>query len=196
MKKRSLKAPFVVTFASSAAVLAGPGCSSEFTSNPPPTTGICPDTPPNSGEACSSPGLSCSYDPCVSPSFTCSSNGAWEADYVVSCNPPPVLECPQTIPMHGEASCFGEGTCDYTDECGLPITASCPGGTWEVMSQGTCNPPAPCDLFGTADKGRPRRERRRARGVASPRASRISIRRDHAPSYALADPARRVAGPH
>lgn len=150
-KKRSLKASFVVTFTGSAAVLAAPGCYADVTSNPPPVVDTCPNVAPNSGDACASPGLSCPYDPCESPSFTCSSEGAWEADYVVSCNPPPVLQCPEAIPTHGDASCFGEGTCSYTDECALPVTATCPGGTWEVVYQGTCNPPAPCDLFGTAE---------------------------------------------
>lgn len=153
-KKRPLKASFVVTFAgSTAAVLAAPGCFSTTTTNPPYISdGTCPESIPLSGDPCASPGLSCSYsDPCESP-MTCNSAGVWEADYVVSCNPPPVLECPATIPIHGEASCFGEGTCNYTDECGLPVTATCPGATWEVSFQGTCNPPAPCDLFGTTEE--------------------------------------------
>jgi hypothetical protein len=153
MKKRSLKASFVITFAGSAAALAAPACTSGYTTNPPEVS--CPDVTPYSGAPCSDPGLACaSADPCGSEvMYTCSADGVWIADYTVSCNPPPVLVCPATIPIHGDPTCFGDGTCNYTDECGLAVTASCLGGAWEVASQGACNPPPPpCDIYGTADE--------------------------------------------
>jgi hypothetical protein len=154
MKKRSLKASFVITFAGSAAALAAPACSSGYTGNPPAPEVTCLDVAPNSGAPCSDPGLACvSADPCGSEvTYTCSADGVWTADYTVSCNPPPVLVCPDTIPMHGDPTCFGEGTCNYTDECGLAVTASCSAGAWEVNTQGICTPPPPCDSFGTADQ--------------------------------------------
>jgi hypothetical protein len=152
MKKRSLKASFVITFAGSAAALAAPACSSDYSSNPPEVS--CPEVEPHSGAPCSDPGFACaSTDPCGSEvTFTCSADGVWTADYTVSCNPPPPLECPPTKPINGDPSCFGEGTCHYT-ECGLPFTATCSAGVWEVYGQddGLCNPPAPCDFYGTAE---------------------------------------------
>lgn len=151
MKKKSLKASFVVTFAGSAAVLAAPGCFSDVTQNPPGVP-ACPEAAPISGDACGYPGLTCPYEECGSPEMKCSNEGVWTVEYTVSCNPPPVLSCPDTLPTHGDPTCFGEGTCEYTDECGGAVTASCPAGAWEVVYQGTCNPPAPCDLFGTAEE--------------------------------------------
>src|SRR5688500_3104646 len=100
MKKRSLKASFVVTFAGSAAALAAPCCfSSVSTNSTNPQEITCPDVAPNSGEACTTPGLACSYsDLCGGPEVKCSDDGVWSVEYTVSCNPPEVLVCPATIP--------------------------------------------------------------------------------------------------
>jgi hypothetical protein len=61
----------------------------------------------------------------------------------ISNPPPPDDPCPPTMPASG-AVCSVSTTCDYgTDECGLPLTASCVGGTWQVSGPAICNPPPP-----------------------------------------------------
>jgi hypothetical protein len=153
MKKRSLKASFVITFAGSSAALVAPGCLSDVTSNPPGISSSCPEASPVHGDPCADSALVCSYsDGCGSFDMVCGDDGRWTTNYSVSCNPPPPLYCPDTIPMHGDPTCFGEGTCDYMDECGLPVTASCEGTAWNVVYQGTCNPPPACDLLGTPEE--------------------------------------------
>jgi hypothetical protein len=160
MKKRKpLKTSFVVTFSSTAAMLvAATGCdglvSLVSTSNPPGL--YCPTERPATGDACDSSQVpeECVYenqDECGnSITVTCESS-QWATDFGgSSCNPPPVLECTPETPAQGDP-CFGEGSCTYSDDCGSPITASCPMGTWDVQYEVICNPPAPCEAYDTKD---------------------------------------------
>lgn len=117
------------------------------TCNPPPVE--CPETAPKQGGACQPGYGSCTYvDECGQVYLTATCGGAgWEVEHGgVSCNPP-AIECPETVPSHG-ASCDGWGYCEYSDECGSPVTATCGDYTWEVKYEGTCNPPPPCEYLG------------------------------------------------
>ncbi|MBK8258322.1 MAG: hypothetical protein IPK82_37345 [Polyangiaceae bacterium] len=146
-KKKTLKASFVVTVAANAAAIAAIGCTSEVITNPPFVE--CPAGMPLEGDDCNPDVGSCSYsDECGNEMTATCDGGTWAITSASSCNPPPVLECPATIPVSGD-TCFGEGECQYTDECGLPVTATCPGSAWEVVYAGTCNPPPPCNAWTT-----------------------------------------------
>lgn len=64
---------------------------------------------------------------------------------VTTNNPPfPGESCPEAMPDAGE-SCFETGlSCEYPDFCGVPVSATCHDGAWQVDALvGTCNPPPP-----------------------------------------------------
>lgn len=64
---------------------------------------------------------------------------------------PPVVGCPGTEPVAGEACSSGAGSCEYPGPkaCGTltqyTTTAACVGGKWELKQSGfvSCNPPMP-----------------------------------------------------
>ncbi|MEZ4295636.1 MAG: hypothetical protein R3B70_11720 [Polyangiaceae bacterium] len=116
----------------------------EGTCNPPMVE--CPETLPANETACDGIGT-CEYiDDCGLSSTASCEGGQWAVTPAAPCNPP-ILECPDLVPATGEA-CVGIGTCEYSDECGLPITATCDGASWAVQYEGTCNPPPPCEFLG------------------------------------------------
>lgn len=146
-KRKAPRAPFIVTVA---AILL-PGCGPAVTSNPPFLD--CPDAPPAAGDACDA-GLTCSYLPCEEE-YVCNDSGQWES-VIVSCNPPPPAECPESIPLQND-NCPEEGmSCTYPDECGGELTATCAGfgdlPQWDVDIAPPCNPPAcPAELPNQGD---------------------------------------------
>jgi hypothetical protein len=71
----------------------------------------------------------------------CDSDGDCDDPY--TCNPP-IVECPAAVPTTGDGCDPEVGTCNYTDDCGSAIAASCDDGTWSVEIA-SCNPPPPGD---------------------------------------------------
>jgi len=56
---------------------------------------------------------------------------------------PPGIGCPGSLPAPGDA-CFEANICDFgVDDCGLPLSATCSNGTWQVSGPAVCNPPPP-----------------------------------------------------
>jgi hypothetical protein len=54
--------------------------------------------------------------------------------------------CPAAMPDSG-ADCPELGLqCEYQDDCGWPLSATCGDGGWDLELGGTCNPPPPCPL--------------------------------------------------
>ncbi len=60
-------------------------------------------------------------------------------------NPPEVGggTCPPSMPIAGDVCATGTN-CSYgMDACGIPLSASCPDGVWQVQGPVICNPPPP-----------------------------------------------------
>lgn len=147
--RKTLRSPFVVTFAAGAATLAA-GCGSTITppsadasvvsdrepepdvviTNPPPPPGVCPATPPTVGEPCRpllGPTGTCRYGlirMCGAypqyNEFACS-DGRW-ITAIATCNPPPPDAGPSPCPTDPPAAgayCTGSATCSY-DSCQNP----------------------------------------------------------------------------
>lgn len=117
--RRSLRASFVVTLASSA--LVGVGCGSTVVQVPTPQGDAGADVDVGTDAELPRPDLG---------------------------NPPPDLpdatpaSCPPTVPS-GACDPSLSRTCSYGDCLGRPTTeARCVGGMWEVVVS-TCNPPPP-----------------------------------------------------
>lgn len=142
--RRALKAAFVVT-----ASLGAGGCDWGGTTNPPPTNPPfidCPSSVPTEGAACEPPDDgSCTYpDDCNLEIIASCTEGSWEVEYSGTCNPPPPGECPEELPFELD-NCSEPMSCDYQDECGQDIQATCDGSEWSVSEpMESCNPPAPC----------------------------------------------------
>lgn len=122
----------------------------------------CPSTLPAEGSACT-PGVdpeTC-HDPSRTPPGCPSGIGVtmrcdpatqrWQ-QLPISCNPPPLAQCPPSAPTDGSPCPPGTYVspplrCEY-DRCGsyFATQASCDGPTaqWSVQ-RASCNPPAPVD---------------------------------------------------
>ena len=121
-----------------------------FSCNPPPPLS-CPEIMPAEGDGCFGEG-SCEYESGCGDVFvmSCPVDEFVFDSIPPPCNPPPLLECPETVPQAGGA-CFGEGSCEYTDECGQPIIVTCPEGVYDVKFNVSCNPPPPCGIWTDAE---------------------------------------------
>ncbi|MBL8739617.1 MAG: hypothetical protein JNK04_00940 [Myxococcales bacterium] len=144
--KKPLRAAFVVT----AALATGAGCGStvspcEVESCNPPIP-ECPVAMPSTGDSCDPELGTCGYvDDCGSDVTASCEDGEWVVD-IGSCNPPPPGDCPAQVPAAGDPCDPEVGSCQYADDCGQTITASCNGATWEVDPVSSCNPPPPCPI--------------------------------------------------
>jgi hypothetical protein len=129
----------------------GSWSTSQLTVNPPPPElQDCPEVEPQPGTACSGyvADLTCEFPFCygTAPTVRCSTDGAWEALSLPTCNPPPVVEpCPEVMPEAGADCSNEEQLCGYPG-CQGPesSTAVCRHNQWLVEYSGglACNPPA------------------------------------------------------
>jgi hypothetical protein len=119
--------------------------------NPPPPQGSCPESMPDSGAPCGSPGQSCAYqqsDACgntLSYEATCASGMTWDvvATSAAGCNPPPppVDSCPLAEPSVGEyCNVIDSKICEYPTACCFS-DFQCSNGAWQ-STPALCNPPA------------------------------------------------------
>lgn len=150
--RKTLRSPFVITLAASAAAVLDAGCGANVVSgNPPPnTTPACPTALPQNGVACDPSAVPDHCDYGVTPgcaglpqhtAFCDADTQAWRV-IPSSCNPPPVQTCPTEAPADG-TFCYSDIRCTYGDCFGRPTTeASCAGNRWSVTTS-TCNPPPP-----------------------------------------------------
>lgn len=151
-KRKTLRASFVVTLAGTASMaIAAPGCIYGGTTNPPPTS-YCPETTPSAGSSCDpdETGPECLYhnDQCGDVIASCI-DATWQVDYG-TCEVAWVV-CPDVAPIT-EGTCEGEGTCEYSDECGQTITATCLSVRWDTQYPAfSCNGPPPCQTKDTAE---------------------------------------------
>jgi hypothetical protein len=126
MKKKNLKASFVMTFAGTAATLAAPGCGTVVTNPPIP---FCPDTVPQTGQDCepdSAPVEGCTYqDECgLDIEASCLPDGSWEVLYAGTCNPPAACSA-----YSDPDSCATDPSCRWLapgcgDPAGIPALAA------------------------------------------------------------------------
>jgi len=114
------------------------------------TNAECPETSPQNGEACVSPGMSCGYGDCGGDPVeeAICEGGRWEVLFW-SCNPPP---CPEARPLVGD-SCEWAGQECFHDDCG--DWYRCVDGAWEVVGTLACNPPNPEPALFDEDAGVP-----------------------------------------
>jgi hypothetical protein len=127
--------------------------------------GACPSTftcvdgawragPPRPGSSCSVAGQTCDYasgSPCGGVTATCA-GGAWNVssgqDGGACCDGSSccaAITCPPSPPTAG-AACAAEPPCDPTIACQYPapcdatatLTATCPGGTWQLDAPTDC----------------------------------------------------------
>ncbi len=153
-KRKTLRASFVFSLAGTASLaMAAPGCFDGATTNPPPAPS-CPDDTPAPGTECEAEWVP---SECIYPSknecdgylsATCV-DAVWQIEYKGDCAPEPVV-CPEAAPITG-AVCEGVGTCEYSDDCGQAITATCQSVEWDTQYPPfSCNPPPPCQTYDTA----------------------------------------------
>jgi hypothetical protein len=122
--------------------IGGPGFGGS--SNPPmPIPAGCPLAPPANGFACSAP-QTCTYGGGVNGAngcplamtFATCTNNLWQVSAsMTSCNPPPLLQCPPTLPTPG-TSCFGLNSaglmCTYSGQLCGQEDAWCQDSVWHV----------------------------------------------------------------
>lgn len=141
--KKALSAPFLITFAGAAALVA-PACGSEVITNPPFPD--CPVEAPAQGSACSDEGLSCDYTGSCGQTITAiCGNGDWAvSDLDPSCLP----DCPIDPPAPSSA-CTADQVglvCEYPDACVGTYTVQCVAAEMSAFWNDTsppCNPPPP-----------------------------------------------------
>lgn len=148
-RKRTLRAAFVATVSVGAAVS---GCGEEVITNPPFVE--CPNGVPSQGDPCDVEG-SCSYtDDCSNTIEASCVDGAFEVEFLGTCNPPPP-ECPEAPPPVGnDCDPALDGPCSYelATACGPAlVTASCDtsetGFGW-TLDVPPCTPPTPaCEEY-------------------------------------------------
>jgi hypothetical protein len=143
-KRPSLRQAFLVTVSLAAASTAS-GCGSTVKGD------ACPEVEPTIGDPCATT-ETCTYDTYCGGSpvdYQCV-DGAWAMEPVGTCNPPPPVSCPPSVPAAGTA-CFDvppEGCAyDVASACGpLTVLATCVasefGATWTVEGD-TCSPTTP-----------------------------------------------------